>query len=368
MELNKIQFITGTVVFLVCLIIGIRLYLKKLNNSFYYLLGLSFAVSGLIVNSLLKSNILSHNIFTEHALIFGNAIEMSLFSLALGNRINTLRKSNTLISIEKDDLDKLNKDLLTQQQEIHSKNMELAVMNEELKTNTKILEEANQTKSKLFSILGHDLRSPIGSLEGLLNLVNIGLVSQEEFQAFMPQLHKNVKNMQSTLENLLQWSISQMEGIHATPERVSVQKIADEQVHLFAEVGRAKNIQVQAEVSEKFTVWADENHLRLVLRNLINNALKFTPEGESVKILAESVQNTVVISVQDNGVGMTAEQVGKLFKKNQNFTTYGTGGEKGTGLGLQLCQEIVTKNGGEIWAISEQGKGSTFSFSLPAQA
>jgi signal transduction histidine kinase len=159
-----------------------------------------------------------------------------------------------------------------------------------------------------------------------------------------------------------------MEGLHAIPERVSVQKIADEQVHLFAEVGKAKNIQVQAEVSENLTVWADENHVRLVLRNLVNNALKFTPEGGRVKILAESGQNTVVISVQDNGVGMTAEQVGKLFRKNQSFTTYGTGGEKGTGLGLQLCQETVTKNGGEIWATSEQGKGSTFSFRIPTQA
>lgn len=105
--------------------------------------------------------------------------------------------------------------------------------------------------------------------------------------------------------------------------------------------------------------------MRLLLRNLINNAIKFTPKGGNIKIVAYAEDNQTLLSVIDLGVGMSEEQVGKLFKKNQNFTTYGTNGEKGIGLGLQLCQEIVTKNGGTIWASSRQAKGSTFSFSLP---
>ena len=119
------------------------------------------------------------------------------------------------------------------------------------------------------------------------------------------------------------------------------------------------------EVSQEITAWADENHVRLLLRNLINNSLKFTPEAGKIIISVQAVESKVIINIIDNGVGMSEEQAGKLFKHNNNFTTYGTNGEKGTGLGLQLCQEIVMKNEGEIWAISEQGKGSTFSFSLP---
>ncbi len=244
---------------------------------------------------------------------------------------------------------------------------EIQQMNEELTIQTEHLEEANNTKNKLFSILGHDLRSPIGSLESILNLMNIGLVTQEEFEVFVPRLHRNVKNMQSTLENLLQWSITQMEGINANPVSISVQEMAEEQVQLFGEVGKAKNIQIVAEIPESTIVWADVNHLRLVLRNLVNNALKFTRENGKIKIVAQSTLKTVTISVEDNGVGMSNQQLGKIFQKNQSFTTYGTGGEKGTGLGLQLCQEIVKENKGEIWATSEKDKGSIFSFRLPTQ-
>jgi signal transduction histidine kinase len=120
-----------------------------------------------------------------------------------------------------------------------------------------------------------------------------------------------------------------------------------------------------AAIPEPLIAWADPNHVRLVLRNLINNALKFTPQGGSIKIQGFLQKAQVIVNVIDTGIGMNEEQLGKLFKTNQHFTTSGTGGEKGTGLGLLLCQEVVTKNGGAIWASSEQGKGSVFSFSLP---
>ncbi len=354
-DLNKIELLTAPVIYLVCFLIGFTRYLKKVKNADFYIVAWSFGIVGLVVHVLVLQDILPYNLFTKYALILGNAVGIPLFSIALGNRINTLQKTNTVISIEKEYLDNLN--------------MELALMNEELKTNTAYLAEVNTAKNKLFSILGHDLRAPIGSLEGMLELMNIGMVSYEEFQELMPQFHKNVKNLQSTLENLLQWSISQMEGMNAQPMEVSVKMIAEEQMLLFAEVSKEKYISLKAELLENIMIWADENHVRLLLRNLINNALKFTHEGGEIKILATAQLHlqTVVISVQDNGVGIPPEQANKLFKKNLSFTTYGTGGEKGTGLGLQLCQEIVGKNGGKIWVVSEQGKGSTFSFSLPTQ-
>ena len=227
------------------------------------------------------------------------------------------------------------------------------------------LTEANNSKDKLFAILGHDLRSPVASLEGFLNLMQMGVISTDEFQTHLPVFYSNVKNVQNTLDNLLQWSISQMNGINTQPVQVNTQQIIGENINLFTAVAKAKNITFVANVPGGVFVWADENHFRLLLRNLINNAIKFTPEGGQIKVATQQRLTSLEISITDNGVGMTGEQTAKLFQKNQNMTTQGTSGEKGTGLGLQLCQEIVAKNDGAIWANSTKGEGSTFTFSLP---
>ncbi|TAE09872.1 MAG: tetratricopeptide repeat protein [Bacteroidetes bacterium] len=258
------------------------------------------------------------------------------------------------------------RELITEQkEEIAQQKEEINQQRDFLALQAQELETANQTKDKLFAVLGHDLRSPIGSLEGTLNLMNLGMVSYDEFQHFVPQFHKNVKNMQNTLENLLQWSVTQMQGMNVNPSHIHISELIEEKVQLFTEVAKAKNITVSTEVDADIMAWADVNHVRLLLRNLLNNAIKFTPSEGHIRILAYPQEAQVIISVIDTGVGISEEMVGKLFQKNQTFTTYGTNGEKGTGLGLQLCQEIVTKNNGTIWASSEQGKGSTFSFSLP---
>jgi signal transduction histidine kinase len=159
-----------------------------------------------------------------------------------------------------------------------------------------------------------------------------------------------------------------MNGINAQAIQVNTQEIIAENINLFTAVAKAKNITFTTNIPEDVFVWADENHFHLLLRNLINNAIKFTTEGGQIKVATQQKQTKIEISITDNGVGMTAEQMANLFKKNQNATTYGTSGEKGTGLGLQLCQEIVVKNGGKIWVNSTKDKGSTFTFSLPMTA
>ncbi len=254
------------------------------------------------------------------------------------------RKANQLVSEQKEEINQQRDALLQQANQLAT---------------------ANQTKDKLFAILGHDLRSPIASLEGVLSLMNEGLMTHDEFQDFIPIFHKNVKNMQNTLENLLQWSVSQMQGMTASPSSLNFYELIDEKIQLFAAVAKAKNITLATEITPNLVVWADPNHVRLLLRNLINNAIKFTPEHGHIRIVAQQQEAQAVLSVIDTGVGMSEEQVSKLFNKNETFTTYGTNGEKGTGLGLQLCQEIVAKNRGTIWVSSVQDAGSTFSFSLP---
>ncbi|MCS6820247.1 MAG: tetratricopeptide repeat protein [Microscillaceae bacterium] len=259
----------------------------------------------------------------------------------------------------------------SRQKEKHSKEIiaqqkdEILQKKETLEIQAHKLDQANKTKDKIFAILGHDLRSPINSLEGLLSLAEEGTVSQEEFLALLPYLHSNVKNVQNMLENLLQWSISQMQGMNTNPTNVSLSLIIVEKVELFSEIANKKGISISAQIEPNLNVWADVNHVRLLLQNLINNAIKFTPEGGKVIVNTYIEEEFVIVSITDTGIGMTEEQVEKLFKKNESFTTYGTSGEKGTGLGLQLCQEIVAKNGGKIWVVSQKDKGSTFSFSLP---
>ncbi|TAH29729.1 MAG: hypothetical protein EAZ06_05720 [Cytophagales bacterium] len=210
------------------------------------------------------------------------------------------------------------KELITEQKE------EIDQQNTFLVAQSKELETANQTKDKLFAIIGHDLRSLISSLESMLNLINQKMITYEEFYNFVPQFHKNVKNMQNTLENLLQWSIAQMEGISTNPTSINLNGVIDENIQLFTEIAKVKTITITAKINNEIKAWADANHVRLLLRNLINNALKFTPNNGYITIKAYSENNQAIISVIDSGVGMSEEQVKKIFQKNQTFTTYGT--------------------------------------------
>ncbi|SFF02966.1 Signal transduction histidine kinase [Thermoflexibacter ruber] len=227
------------------------------------------------------------------------------------------------------------------------------------------LAQANATKDKLFSIIGHDLRSPINTLLNLLDVISKGFISVEEFQQLLPKVHQNVKTVHHTLENLLQWSYSQMQGIKSAPKQVELHEIVLENIALFTEAAQNKEIQLIYDVPSDYVVFADENQTRLIIRNLLNNAIKFTKKGGTISVFAKREGNFIVLTIKDTGVGMSEEQVASLFKNNTSFSTYGTSGEKGTGLGLMLCKEMVEQNKGKICVESELGKGSAFIFSLP---
>lgn len=227
------------------------------------------------------------------------------------------------------------------------------------------LQENNQTKTKLFSIIGHDLRGPIGALQGLLTMFSEGDISKSEFLDFLPKLRGDVDHINFTLNNLLSWGQSQMNGSVTKPEVTSLEAIVEENINLLSEIAKKKSIKIISELQENTLTWADSNQIDIVIRNLISNALKFTPENGMIKIEGYELSKHWQISVRDTGVGMDQETVDKLFDKNSNVTTYGTNNEKGTGLGLSLCKEMVEKNKGTIWVESTLRKGSTFFFTLP---
>lgn len=244
-------------------------------------------------------------------------------------------------------------------------NLELKGKKEILEVREKELQANVETKNKLFSIIGHDLRGPIGAFQGILKLFKEGEIDKEEFLEFIPKLTDDVDHISFTLNNLLSWGQTQMNGAVTKPSSVALESLVIENINLLTEVAKAKSIKIKNEIGENVLVWSDSNQIDIVIRNLISNALKFTPENGIITLRAEAQKEHWQISVQDTGVGIDKSTIEKLFSKSSNVTTYGTNNEKGTGLGLSLCKEMVEKNNGSIWVESKLRIGSCFYFTLP---
>lgn len=244
-------------------------------------------------------------------------------------------------------------------------NKELNASKTELEKHELELIELNSTKDKLFSIIGHDLRGPIGAFQGLINMYTKGEVNKTEFLAFIPKLKADIDHIFFTMNNLLSWGYNQMKGGTTNPESISLTNLVDDSSHLLEETANKKSIKIVNRVSEEFIAWSDKNQIDVVIRNLISNALKFTPENGMVTVEAKALGDKIEVTVRDTGIGMDKETREKIFTKNANITTYGTNDEKGTGLGLILCQEMIENNHGEIWVESAPKIGTSFFFTLP---
>ncbi len=244
-------------------------------------------------------------------------------------------------------------------------NKELNLKNEKLETQEYELREINHTKDKLFSIIAHDLKSPINSFKGLIEFYKNGNVTEKELLTFIPRLGSNIENISFTLNNLLSWSQNQMKRNLTKPSMVSIDNIVQENINLLSEVATKKSIQVVNEITKNTMVWVDASEIDIVIRNLISNALKFTPNQGLIIIKSKLRDKDWIISVKDNGVGMTKESQRKIFNNSANVSTYGTDNEKGTGLGLALCKEMVERNKGTIWVESDEEKGTCFYFTAP---
>ena len=248
-------------------------------------------------------------------------------------------------------LKKLNKELKSQKQDLEQRESELW--------------ETNNTKNKLFSIIAHDLRGPIGALEGLLKLLNSGDIKESEFKEFIPKLKNDVNSISFTLNNLLTWGQSQMREATTNPTNVDLNTLIENNINLLSELAFSKMITMDNLIVNKAIIWSDENQMDIVIRNLLSNALKFTPNHGHIIIGYIDRIDYLEVFVKDNGIGMDEYVQEQILSKNTNITTYGTNNEKGTGLGLSLCSEMVIKNGGTLWVKSEINEGSTFYFTVP---
>jgi signal transduction histidine kinase len=238
----------------------------------------------------------------------------------------------------------------------------------ELEHTQEQLESTNRTKDKLFSIVAHDLRTPLAGLSALIEMQQTEIISQQEFMELTSLVRVNLNFLSSTMDNLLQWAQGQLGGLSHNPGRMSVKDTVDEAVNLYNNAVNLKNITVnRTNVTDKFA-FADHDQVFLILRNLVNNAIKFTPDKGNIDISAEAKEGYVVVTVKDNGVGMSHGALQTIKDNKYLFSTQGTMGEKGSGLGLNLCFEMAARNGGTLDVQSEQGKGSTFTLTLPLAA
>lgn len=248
---------------------------------------------------------------------------------------------------------------------LYRSNREKNRINRRLQEQKKELEEANAVKNKLLSIVAHDLRSPLSALTGMLELMREQSMSEQEMRELFTEMEFSLQQNMNIMENLLAWAKQQMSGMQVTQKMLKVKQIVDEimESHLFN--ARHKGISLSNKLSEKLLVSADYDMLKLVLRNLISNSIKFSRAGDSIMVEGSREKDVVHIEVKDTGIGIPEEMQDKIFQKELN-SRRGTSEEKGSGLGLRLCKEFIEIQGGHISFDSQVGKGTTFSISLPA--
>ncbi len=231
---------------------------------------------------------------------------------------------------------------------------------------TEELKQLNATKDKFFSIIGHDLRAPINGLMNYSEILNeeCEILSKEEIKEFAGYIGEIARTTNSLLNNLLEWSRIQSGKIAFEPKETHLYLIVDKIFRLLSAMALSKQIKLINNVQTDLMCYADENMLQSIILNITSNAIKFTNLGGQISVSSTKFDEYVKISITDNGVGITEENIKLLLDSNITLTTHGTAKEKGTGLGLMLSKEFVKLHNGNLWAESELGKGSTFSFTL----
>ncbi|MCP4151845.1 MAG: hybrid sensor histidine kinase/response regulator [bacterium] len=231
------------------------------------------------------------------------------------------------------------------------------------------LKESNAAKDKLFSIIAHDVRDPLQNLLLSSDLLrqNIERFDKERITEYVGKFYDNTSILAAMMDNLLVWARSQQHMLEPLPGVIKVIPIVNKIIDLVKEATDKKNISIICDIPSEISVYADENMLRIVLRNLVSNAIKFISAGK-ITVSAKTNEDYIELSVSDSGVGIPPEALCGLFKLQSNKSTIGTAGEKGTGLGLILCRELVEKNNGTINVSSEPNKGTRFTITLPKDA
>ncbi len=244
--------------------------------------------------------------------------------------------------------------------------LQLRKKNSLLKQRGQELEDLNLVKDKLFSVISHDLRGPFTRIMAILDLVQSGMLTPEEQKEVATQLRLSTAATLSTLDNLLMWGTSQIRKEPPVPEAVSIQELTASSVELYRIMAEDKSIRLVNQITEDHVAWFNKNQLEFIIRNLLANAIKFSNENGAVTIRSQRSDDRILISVEDQGVGMSEAVRERLFRPAEKTISKGTAGESGVGLGLTLIDEFLAKNNGSITVSSIVGKGSVFTINIPA--
>jgi len=231
----------------------------------------------------------------------------------------------------------------------------------------KVLEKLNADKSIFLSILAHDIKSPLTSILGLSDLLakDTHKYDNETIETFAKNIFDAASSTNNLLDDLLLWATSQYGKLSFKPQKIEFNTICAQTIKHLKSQAEKKEIDITIATPESIILWADENMLKTIFRNLVSNAIKFSNKGGKVRISAEKNPSDTQITVSDNGIGIEDDEQAKLFEISQSISNIGTMGEKGTGLGLKLCKELIEKHKGKVWVESKVGIGSNFKFTLP---
>lgn len=347
------------------LISGLVCWINGNRNAGYYVAAWIIYLMGGLSSTLRNSGLLPVNFWTNHLAEIGAASETILIALALSARYSNLKKENEEAQLAL--IDQLQKNQLLQKQATHELEYKVSERTQEIKQQNEKLSRLNLLKDKLFSIISHDIKSPLSQLSGALYLVERDMITKDEIKELMPKIRRSLINNENFLSELLAWTKNQLEGGGVNPSAFNLRKAIAEVLSLLQPQYEAKKIQLNNYVDENTTVFADSEMIKSVVRNLIVNAIKFTNQNGTIEVSASIRNQFATLQVKDNGCGIGPERQATLFTMEIQ-STRGTANEKGSGIGLLICKDFVESNGGTIWAESQVDQGSTFAFTIPVEA
>ena len=364
---NNLYFFLRDSIFIILILTLAALVSSKIHAL---IISTIYLISAIILNLIIKNDFLQSSIIMLVLYVSAYSIVVYFFVDILEKSIIDREKKEKMIYEQNTSLNEVNVLLEDRQQKIEEQAEELRVANEQLNETNEKLSELNAMKDKFFSIIGHDLKNPINVIMGFSDLLKIKIdnLSVEKRDLYINNIVSTTKKTYNLLENLLDWARSQSGRMAITPENIYLVQLINSNIILLKERTRGKKIKILTDFPEEpAIVFSDSNMTDTIIRNLLSNAVKYTlPEGEiSIKVIIEKKSNQIKTVISDTGIGIPADMIGKLFSLDRSFSTEGTAGETGTGLGLILCKEFIEKNNGKIWAESVEGKGSVFTFTLP---
>jgi signal transduction histidine kinase len=263
------------------------------------------------------------------------------------------------------EIERQKEEIAQQSSNLREINSLLITKNEEIKKHQEHLQEVNEMKDRIFSIIGHDLKSPVATLKNSFELLMKGDYDKDKIREFHEMMYENISPIYNLLENLLLWAKNQQNDITFKPKQCNLQEIINDNIKLLNNNAKQKQITLEAEYDGSLEAEVDYNMISTVVRNLLSNAIKFSYPGNDVLVKAHSGNNKVIISVNDKGMGISEEELNKILHTDQHFSKRGTEKEKGSGLGLNICKKFIQLHNGTFNAFSEEGTGSQFIFTIP---